>query len=172
MNGTPRETVYQLLDSGKSVREVSKETGVPIATIGRWMKERREGKVVAMPKLVIAPPVVDTPSRATPSPGGPPRKSSSIYQPVDVANLSDDVREGLRETVRNTVHWLRTGPEGRSKAWAEGAGGLARLMTSVPELMKIETITATAAEATASAPPTATDVAGEIAKRRRQQSTG
>lgn len=155
-----------------SVREVSKETGVPVATIGRWMKERRDGKVIAMPLRIAPPPVVDTPSRATPSPGGPPRKSSSIYQPVDVANLSDDVREGLRETVRNTVSWLRDGPEGRSKAWSEGAGGLARLMTSVPELMKIETTTASPTEAAASAPPSPVDTAAEVARRRRQQSTG
>lgn len=152
-----------------SMGEAAKHFGISKGTIGYWASQRRAGKYAAEPvKLTIAP-APPQPSRVANS-GTFPRAAASAQ--TSAANLSDDVRDGLRDTVRNTVEFLRGGPLGEAKAFANAANGLRHILTSIPDLMKIEASTATTTEAAASAPPTATDVAGEIAKRRRQQSTG
>lgn len=177
---TPREVVLATLDGGLSIRKAAAKFGLPQGTVARWVNDRKHGRE---PKTVATLHVL--PSAAPPAPKVHARERVAVAVGDALGpEIKQDVRSGVGDLTRYIARQAKLAADGRPEDapldWrgpdmmqlAAAARALDALLSKAGDLLAFDKTLMTETEATASAPPTAADVAGEIAKRRRQQSTG
>lgn len=86
-----------------SQSQAAAKYGVPSGTIGRWTKERKEGRVV---ELKVAPPPEPQPRARDLAPGGLKAKMT-LTEAVSGA-LGPQIRGDVRTTVGGLTTWLAT----------------------------------------------------------------
>ena len=143
-----------------SMSEASRAYGVPVGTIKRWAKERREGKEPAeVVRLVTAPPAPEPVRvRATPATPGHVRATPA-------ADLPDQVREQLTKAVDAGLDYLAGGPGADPKGWASAANGVRLILMTTPDLLTFRERTAAPGDADQLADAGA--VRAELLRRRR-----
>ena len=167
MRETPRETdpavVLASHDSGLSLSECAKKHGVPRGTIGRWLKERRDGKVQPIRPLAIVP--------APPLPTPPIRARERVAVAVGEAlgpEIKNDLRESVRHLTRHIARQAKAAAEGQPDDWegdewrppsmielAAAARALDALLSKAGDLLAFDRTTTT--EAPTEVPDVATE---------------
>lgn len=148
MRETPRETdpavVLASHDSGLSLSECAKKHGVPRGTIGRWLKERRDGKVVA---LRPAPIAIAPPAPPSPTPRAREAKTEAIARAV-----GPELRAALRGSVADLTSHIadesRRAREGRNvdmHQLASASRALVALLDKAGDLLAFDKNTTTQA---------------------------
>lgn len=116
-----------------SQSQAAEKYGIPSGTIGRWTKERKEGRVVDLkvaPKLPPEPPADPTPA---PARG---RLVSSVA--ASAANLTTEVRANLRDAVKKGVAYLANGPDTDPKGFQAAANGVRLILMATPDILTYE----------------------------------
>lgn len=156
MAETDRNTVLNslsLFGGALSLAGAAKKFGIPRGTIGRWVSERKAGKVV---RLAIAPP---TPSRVEAGP----TKVALVRGKIAAEGLGPKLRGDIRDTVAALIGYTRAAskaanegaPEGADSDWRPpdmrqikaATGALADLLGSAADVLAFDDRTAAAGDA-------------------------
>lgn len=116
-----------------SMSEAEAKFGVAKGTIGRWAKERREGRVVALKVAPRLPPLPAADPAPAPARG---RLVSSVA--ASAANLTTEVRANLRDAVKKGVAYLANGPDIDPKGFQAAANGVRLILMATPDILTYE----------------------------------